>query len=239
MSEQAPEAGAVVNGCHVLVRRTSGALVVWAIALIVLSGCAPPADVVEPPQAPDGITGVVVNASPDDIALTRSDMPAGFQLAVEKSLGREYVALYLRPSALDPEVSGGNSLLSVLTSVGVYTTTAHAENVYLEASADPIEQAIEDIALVSDTATDIVTQPFEGAAQGADASEAYRVTYRLMERRIYEYGHRFRLGNVLAYVVVAAIGNPDEPQHLLEDALDLVQRQIDHIAEATPQTTPE
>ncbi len=185
------------------------------------------------------MVGVVVNASPDDLVLTRSDMPAGFQLAAEKSSGPEYFALYLRPSALDPEASGGNSLLSVLTSVAVYTTTADAEKVYLEASADPTEPAIEDHALVSGAATDVVTQPFEGAAQGADASEAYRVTYRLMGRRVFEYGHRVRLGNVLAYVVVAAIGNPDEPQHLLEDARDLVQRQINHIAEAAPQSAPE
>jgi hypothetical protein len=177
----------------------------------------------------------VVNASPGDIALTRTDLPAGFQLAAEKSLGPEYVALYLRPSALDPEASGGNSLLSVLTSVGVYTTTVDAERVYLEASGDSNAWAIEDIELASDAATDVVTEPFEGAALGADASEAYRVSYRLMERHIFEYGHRFRLGNVLAYVVVAAIGDPEEPQHLLEDARNLVQQQIDHIADAAQQ----
>jgi hypothetical protein len=51
--------------------------------------------------------------------------------------------------------------------------------------------------------------------------------------------HRFRIGNVLAYVVVAAVGTPDEPEHLLEDARDLVQRQIDHIAGAALQTVPD
>jgi hypothetical protein len=213
--------------------------VIWAIALIVLCGCTPPPDIVLPPHVPDGIAGLELNASPADIALTRTDLPAGFQLAAEKSLGREYVALYLRPSALDPEASGGNSLLSVLASVGIYTTTTDAQSVYLEASADPTEQTGEEIPLVSSKATDIVTEPFAGAAQGADASEAYRVTYSLMEQHIFEYGHRFRLGNVLAYVVVAAIGDPDEPQHLLKDARDLVQRQIDHIAEASPQTVAE
>jgi len=228
-----------MNGHTVRARRTCRALLVWGVALIVLGGCAPPADAVEPPRAPDGMAGVVLNASPGDLALTRSDMPAGFQLAAEKSAGREYIALYLRPSALDAEASGGNSLLSVLTSVAVYTTTADAEKAYLEASADPTRRAIEDVELVGGAATDIATQPFEGAAQGADASEAYRVTYRLMERRIFEYGHRVRLGNVLAYVVVAAIGNPDEPPHLLEDARDLVQRQIDHIAEAAQHSAPE
>jgi hypothetical protein len=181
------------------------------------------------------MAGVVVDASPDDLALARSDLPAGFQLAAEKSLASEYVAFYLRPSALDSEASGGNSLLSVLISVGVYTTTVDAESVYLEASADSSARAIEDLQFVSDAATDVVTEPFEGAALGADASEAYRVSYRLMERHIFEYGHRFRLGNVLAYVVVAAIGDPDEPQHLLEDARNLVQRQIDHIADAAQQ----
>lgn len=222
----------------VRVRRASYALVVWVAALIILSGCVPLPVVVEPPQVPVGMTGVVVKAPPEDIALTRSDMPAGFQLGAEKSSGSEYVALYLRPSALDPEASGGNSLLSVLTSVGVYTTTASAEHVYLEATADPTKQAIEDIALVSKSATEVVTEPFVGAVQGADASDAYRVTYRLMGQPIFEYGHRFRVGNVLAYVVVAAIGAPDEPQNLLQDARDLVQRQIDHIVDAAAQNTP-
>lgn len=222
----------------VRVRRASYALVVWVAALIILSGCVPLPVVVEPPQVPVGMTGVVVKAPPEDIALTRSDMPAGFQLGAEKSSGSEYVALYLRPSALDPEASGGNSLLSVLTSVGVYTTTASAEHVYLEATADPTKQAIEDIALVSKSATEVVTEPFVGAVQGADASDAYRVTYRLMGQPIFEYGHRFRVGNVLAYVVVAAIGAPDEPQNLLQDARDLIQRQIDHIVDAAAQNTP-
>lgn len=222
----------------VRVRRASYALVVWVAALIILSGCVPLPVVVEPPQVPVGMTGVVVKAPPEDIALTRSDMPAGFQLGAEKSSGSEYVALYLRPSALDPEASGGNTLLSVLTSVGVYTTTASAEQVYLEATADPTKQAIEDIALVSKSATEVVTEPFVGAVQGADASDAYRVTYRLMGQPIFEYGHRFRVGNVLAYVVVAAIGAPDEPQNLLQDARDLVQRQIDHIVDAAAQNTP-
>lgn len=222
----------------VRVRRASYALVVWVAALIILSGCVPLPVVVEPPQVPVGMTGVVVKAPPEDIALTRSDMPAGFQLGAEKSSGSEYVALYLRPSALDPEASGGNTLLSVLTSVGVYTTTASAEQVYLEATADPTKQAIEDIALVSKSATEVVTEPFVGAVQGADASDAYRVTYRLMGQPIFEYGHRFRVGNVLAYVVVAAIGAPDEPQNLLQDARDLIQRQIDHIVDAAAQNTP-
>lgn len=220
-------------------RRILYALMVCFVALIALTGCAPITEAIEPPQAPEGMAGVVLTASPDDIALTRLDMPAGFQLAAEKSLGSEYGAFYLRPSALDPEASGGNSLLSVLISVGVYTTTVDAENIYLSASADPAEQAIEDIALVSGEATDIVTEPFEGAAQGADASEAFRVTYRLMDRPVFEYGHRFRMGNVLAYVVVAAVGDQDEPEHLLVDARNLVQRQIDHIAEAVEQTTTE
>jgi hypothetical protein len=228
-----------MHGRHTQGRSVSCALLVWAVALLVLVGCAPVAAVIEPPQAPDGLAGLALNASPDAVALTRTDLPAGFQLAAEKRSGPEYVALYLRPSALDPDASGGNTLLSVLTSVGVYTTTADAESVYRAASADLTGQAIESAALVSDRATDIVTEPFEGTAQGTDASEAFRVSYRLMEQPVFEYGHRLRLGNVLAYVVVAAIGNPDEPQHLLEDARDLVQRQIDHIAEAAAQTTPE
>ena len=227
-----------MGGWIVRVRSASYALVVWVAALIILSGCVPLPVVVEPPQVPDGMTGVVLRASPDDIALTRSDMPAGFQLGAEKSSGSEYVALYLRPSALDPEASGGNTLLSVLTSVGVYTTTTSAEQVYLAATADPSKQAIEDIALVSKSATEVVTEPFAGVAQGADASEAYRVTYRLMGQPIFEYGHRFRVGNVLAYVVVAAIGDPEEPQNLLRDARDLVQRQIDHIIETAAQSAP-
>lgn len=227
-----------MNGRSMRVRGVFCGLVVWAVAVIGLSGCAPIATVIKPPQVPEGMTGVVLDASPDDIALTRADMPAGFQLAAEKGSGPEYVALYLRPSALDTDASGGNTLLSVLTSVGVYTTTVDAEQVYLKASVDPIKQATEDIAAVSKAATDIVTESFAGAAQGADASEAYRVSYRLMEKPVFEYGHRFRVGNVLAYVVVAAIGNPDEPQQLLEDARDLVQRQIDRIAEAAAQSAP-
>ena len=60
-----------------------------------------------------------------------------------------------------------------------------------------------------------------------------------MEKHIFEYGHRFRVGNVLAYVVVAAIGNPDEPENLVKAARDLVQRQIDHIAKAVAQSAPQ
>ena len=227
-----------MSGPNVRVRTAVRALVVWAVALIVLSGCIPIPAVVEPPRVPDGMTGVVLKTSPRDIALTRSDLPAGFQLATEKSAGPEYVALYLRPSALDPEASGGNSLLSVLTSVGIYTTTVNAENIYLEASTNSAGRTNEATALISEKATDVVTESFEGAAQGADASEAYRVSYRLMGKPVFEYGHRFRLGNVLAYVVVAGIGNPEEPQHLLKDARDLVQRQINHIAEAAGQSAP-
>lgn len=237
------------------------ALLVWGLVLIALSGCASSvenvgptqmqeetAGAIEPPQVPENSAGaakpaqapeqtadIMVNVSPGDVALTRSDMPAGFQLAAEKGSGAEYVALYLRPAALDPEASGGNALLSVLTSVAVYTTTAEAEQVYLEASADPAEQAVEDIELLSDAATDIVSEPFEAVVEGVDESEAHRVTYNLMGRRVFEYGHRVRVGNVLAYVVVAAVGDPDEPQYLVEDARGLVQRQIDHIVDTGSQ----
>ena len=204
---------------------------------MVASACGPVPTAVEPPQSPEGLDEVVLKASSGDLALTRSDMPAGFQLAAEKSSGPEYLALYLRPSAAEEEESGGNKLLSVLTVVGVYTTTAAAEQMYLKATADSAEQGIEEAAMISQAATNVVTVPFEGVVDGADASEAYRVTYQLMGRNIYEYGHRFRLGNVLAYVVVAAIGNPNEPEHLLEDARDLVQRQIDRIAEAAARST--
>jgi hypothetical protein len=175
---------------------------------------------------------MVVNTAPEEITLTRADMPAGLELAAERSDGPDYVALYLRPSAVDPGVSGGNRLLSVLTNVGVYTTTAAAEQVYLEASGDPNQRPLEDLASVNDAATNISIEPFEGETLGADASEAYRVSYELMERHIYEYGYRFRLGNVLSYIVVGALGDPDEPAHLLEDARDLVQRQAQHITGA-------
>jgi hypothetical protein len=197
--------------------------------LVSLSGCTAVAVEVEPPQAPEALQGVTVDAPADALALARLDLPAGFQLAAEERSGPEYVALYLRPAALDDAASGGNRLLSVLTTVGVYTTTTDAEGVY-RAASDPTQQAIEDVALVSEQATDIVTEPFAGAAQGADAAEAFRVTYRLMGRSVYEYGHRLRFGNVLAYVVVAAVGDSQEPSHLLEDARNLVQRQIDKIA---------
>ena len=220
-------------------RRAFCMFVVWAVVLPVVGACFPPATVIAPPQVPNGMSGVVLDVLPEDLALTRADMPAGFQLAAEKSSGPEYFGLYLRPSALDPEASGGNSLLSVLTSVGVYPTTAAAENVYLEASGDPTKQADEEIAQVSAAATDIITEPFEGAVQGGDATEAFHVSYSLMDRRVFEYGHRFRLGNVLVHVVVAALGTPDEPEHLLEDARDLVQRQVDHIVEAAGQAAPE
>jgi hypothetical protein len=220
-------------------RRPICVMIACAVVLIVLSGCAPIPEVIDPPLVQDGMAELELHASPADIALTRLDLPAGFQLAAEKSSGPEYLALYLRPSSLDPEASGGNSLLSVLVSVGVYTTTVDAKTVYLRASADPSGKAVEDIALVSGSATDIVTQSFDGAAQGANASEAFRVTYSLMDQPVFEYGHRFRLGNVLAHIVVAAVGDQDEPQHLLKDTRDLVQRQIDHIAEAAAQTATE
>jgi len=228
-----------MNGDNIWIRRQWRILLVWGVALLLLGACTAPDDGVAPPQAPQEMAGVVVDASPDAIALTRADMPAGFQLAAEKGEGPEYVALYLRPNAVDEEIAGGNSLLSVLTSVAVYTTTARAEQVYREASGSPTQQNDEDFELLSSAATDIVTEPFAGAAEGVDASEAYRVTYSLMGRRIFEYGHRIRLGNVLAYVVVAAIGDPGEPEHLLGDARDLVQRQIDHIAEAASPGTIE
>ena len=228
-----------MSGLNVRVRRVCCSLAVWAVAVLILTGCGQAAAVIESPQVPPGLTGLVLNVSPGDLALTRLDMPAGFQLAAEKSSGTEsgteYVALYLRPSALQEGESGGNKLLSVLTSVGVYTTTVAAEKVYREANAVSAYMGIEEAAMITKGATNVITAPFEGAVRGADASEAYRVTYQLMGQGVYEYGHRFRLGNVLAYVVVAAIGNPDEPEHLIEGARDLVQRQIDHIAEAAAQ----
>ncbi len=199
------------------------AQLVWAFVLIVLGGCTTPPAVVRPPQVPAGMGAVVLDVMPDAIALTRADMPAGFQLAAEKRADPEYLALYLRPAALGSETSGGNKLLSVLTNVGVYTSTMTAE------------QAGDELALISEAATGVVVEPFAGATQGAEAAEAFRVTYQLMGQTVYEYGHRFRLGNVLGYVVVAAIGEPGEPDHLLQDARDLVQRQIDHIV-ASAQT---
>ncbi len=199
------------------------------VIILSLAACAPVTVEVAPPQVPEVLQGVVIEVPPDTLALTRLEMPAGFHLAAEKQEGPEYVALYLRPAALDPAAAGGNSLLSVLSTVGVYTTTAAAEEIYAAASK-PTQQAIEDIALVSNNATDIVTVPFEDAVQGADAAEAFHVSYKLMGQSVYEYGHRLRVGNVIAYVVVAAIGNPDEPPHLLVNARDIVQRQIDKIA---------
>jgi hypothetical protein len=214
------------------------AQLVWAFVLIVLGGCTTPPAVVRPPQVPAGMGAVVLDVMPDAIALTRADMPAGFQLAAEKRADPEYLALYLRPAALGSETSGGNKLLSVLTNVGVYTSTVTAEHVYLQATADVAQQAGDELALISEAATGVVVEPFAGATQGAEAAEAFRVTYQLMGQTVYEYGHRFRLGNVLGYVVVAAIGEPGEPDHLLQDARDLVQRQIDHIVQAAAQSMP-
>ena len=216
----------------VRVRRLSYSLTVWAVALMVLSGCGSAPAVVEPPHVPQGLTGVALRVPPGDLALTRLDMPAGFQLAAKKSSGPEYVALYLRPSALQAGESGSNKLLSVLTSVAVYTTTVDAEKVYRKANTVSAHMEIEEATMITKGATNVVTAPFDGAVRGADASEAYQVTYQLMGQNVYEYGHRFRLGNVLAYVVVAAIGNPDEPEHLIRDVRDLTQRQIDRIVEA-------
>ena len=227
-----------MRGSLVRSRKISRVQVAWAVVLFILSGCAPVGSTVEPPQALEEMSAVVLKTAPATIALTRADLPAGFQLAAEKSTGFEYTALYLRPSALDPNAAGGNTLLSVLTIVGVYTTTAAAEKVYGQTSADPARQAIENTALAGGRATDIVTESFAGAVQGANAAEAYRVTYRLMGQPIFEYGHRFRLGNALGYVVVAAMGNPDEPQRLRADTRDLVQRQIDHIIDAAVQPAP-
>ena len=204
----------------------------WAAVALALAGCAPLPVGVTPPQAPGSTSGTVVEAPAADLALARTDMPAGFQLAAERESDREYVALYLRPSALETEASGGNTLLSVMTSIGVYTTTVDAEQIYAKSAGGAAAPEPESAPLISQNATDVVTAPFAGAVQGADASEALRVTYRLMDQTVVEYGHRFRLGNVLAHVVVAAIGNPSEPETLLRDARDLVQRQIDHIVEA-------
>jgi hypothetical protein len=206
--------------------------VAWVVAAMILASCGQPAAVVEPPQVPEGLSGIVLNASPGDLALTRLDMPAGFQLAAERSSDLEYVALYLRPSALQEGQSGGNKLLSVLTSVGVYTTTVDAERVYREATAVSTHTGVEEAAMITKGATNVAMAPFDGAVVGADASEAYQVTYELMGQGVYEYGHRFRLGNVVVYVVVAAVGDPDEPEHLIRDVRDLAQRQIDHIVAA-------
>lgn len=210
-----------------------GVLFLAAIALaLAQAGCAPLPAGVAPPQAPGSSSGKVVEAAAAELALARTDMPAGFQLAAERESEREYVALYLRPSALETEASGGNTLLSVMTSIGVYTTTVDAVQIYAQAIGDATAQEPESSPLIGQNATDVVTAPFAGAVQGADASEAFRVTYRLLDRTIVEYGHRFRLGNVLAHVVVAAIGDPNEPASLLGDARDLVQRQIDQIVAA-------
>jgi hypothetical protein len=219
-------------------RRIFWIIIISGVALVTLSGCAKATEVAQPLQVPVEVAGVEIHASPVDLALTRTDLSAGFQLAGEKSAGPEYAALYLRPSALDSQASGGNMLLSVLTSVGVYTTTAEAKQVYLEASADPTKQLDQDITLISEDATDFVIEPIESEIQGADESEVVRVTYRIMDQNIFEYGHRFRLGNVLVYIVVSAIGNPDEPQTLLEDARAIIQRQIDRIAAAASQSEP-
>lgn len=220
------------------VRGVAYALMAGVFALVMLSGCAPLPTVILPPQVPAGLGGAVLDASPDNLALTREDLPAGFRLAAEKASGPEYVAFYLRPAALEPQASGGNTLLSVVTSIGVYTTTVEAEQVYLKAISDPNSQATEEAALVSRAATGVVTEPYDGAVKGADAAQAVRTSYRLVGQNVYEYGHRFRVGNVLAYVVVAAVGSPDEPEQLLKSARDIVQRQIDHIAEASTEATP-
>lgn len=225
---------------NVRARRVLFLVVTCAVALMILTSCdeEPATAPVEPPQAVESVKTVVVKAPPEDLALTREDMPAGFQLAVEKSEGPQYMALYLRPSALQEQESGGNRLLSVLTVVGVYTTTAAAEEEYLEASTDSATEAIGEAAMIAEAATTIVTEPFAGVVQGADAAEALRVTYQLSGQSIYEYGHRFRLGNVLAYVIVTAMGDPGEPEHLLEDTRDLVQRQVDRITEAANEEAP-
>lgn len=217
------------------VRKPFRLLALCGALLLLLGACGSKAARVEPPQAPKGSTGVVVKASARDLALTRTDMPAGFQLTTEKSQGPDYLALYLRPSALEEAASGGNKLLSVLVSVGVYASTAAADEVYRTATTSAAEEGLEAGAMISKGAKNVVTAPFEGVVQGADASEAYRVSYQLLDQNVFEYGHRFRLGNVLAHVVVTAIGDPDEPEQLLEATRDLVQRQVDRIVEAATQ----
>lgn len=232
---------AMMNSHQATSRRIVLVLLVWSVGLLLFSGCrqtAPEEEVVEPPLAPTEVAGLEVEAQPADLALTRADLPAGFQKAGERSEGTEYAAVYLRPTALEPEASGGNSLLSVLTTVAVYTTTLDAETAYRDTSNEVTEQAIAELQERVGEVSDVAIQSVGGAPQGTDASEAYRVTYRLMEQNIFEYGYRLRMGNVLAYVVVTALGNPGEPDHLLGDARDLVQRQIDRIAAAARAGAP-
>jgi hypothetical protein len=208
-------------------------LVLWisGVVWLTLGGCQKPPEVVEPPQAPEGAAGVVVDAAPNELALTRTDLPAGFQLAGEKASGPEYFALYLRPGAMDEATSGGNTLLGVLTYVAVYPTAAEAQEAFARVN-DPEKKEMQAVELRSSAAADVVSEPYAGAVQGADQSEAGKVNYLLNDRRIFEYSHRVRLGNVLAYMVVSAIGTPAEPERLAGDVRDLVQRQVDRIAAA-------
>lgn len=216
-------------------RRIVLTLPAWVLVLLVLSSCRPALmeeEIVAPPAAPTEVAGLEVQAVPADITLTRADLPAGFQMAGEQHKGVEYAAFYLRPAALDQGASGGNSLLSVLTTVAVYTTTLEAQSAYRQTSNELTEQAIGDIQERVGEVSDIVIQSVGGAPEGTDASEVYRVSYRLMDQNVFEYGYRLRMGNVLAHVVVTALGNPDEPGHLHGDARDLVQRQMDRISGA-------
>jgi hypothetical protein len=203
-----------------------------AVAAFVLLACAPIAPPVAPPQVPEGGVGNALDVVPAALALEREDLPAGFQLATQESKGPEYLAIFLRPAALDPGASGGNSLLGVILTLGVYTSTTQAEAQYVAQSTNPTGNAVAGVARTSQAATDIVTEEYAGATVGADQAEAHRVTYRLMNRTVYEYAHRFRLGNVLVGIVVSAAGNPEEPVLLLRDANAIVQRQIDRIVAA-------
>jgi hypothetical protein len=179
------------------------------------------------------------------LLLQRGDLPAGFQLAAQgadEASSAEAAAVYLRPVALDLQASGGNPLLGVISSVGVYTTTAQAEAVWAQGSAQSSAQMVAEITSLMAGATGIEAEPFAGSVRQADAAEAYRVTYRVAEMPIYEYRQRFRLGNVVASVVVsslgetpagaapaAGLGSGGEPEQLLEAAQALTQKQIDRI----------
>ena len=197
----------------------------------------PPA-AVAPPRIPDAMARTEVRTAPEAIALTRADLPAGFEKATEKRSGTEYAALFLRPTALEEQASGGNSLLSVLTNIAVYTSTTQAADIFAEASIDNTQQTIAELTSLNTSVSDISIEPFAGAVQGADDSEAFHVAFKLLEQDVFQYGYRFRIGNVLAYVVVAAIGRPDEPQNFRKSARDIVQRQIDHLVESTSTATP-
>ncbi len=194
---------------------------------VIFTACGPRPTVTPPAPTTPPLTPTLpaVTGQPQDLIIQLEDLPSGFVMAGEEgSSGNGYSRIYLQPEALQPSSSA--NLVGVIANFNLAPDMATAREQF---SAQPMDIATiaQDVQATMGSAGNVEVQPETVSVPGADAVAAFRVRYAIGGTPLLEYRYRLRVGNALVNLIVTA--TEGEEANVREQALGLVQKQVERI----------